>query len=122
MSNITGREPEIGAARRTGDEPRLTIRDLKGVGRRQRQYLRWLHEQGGEVSWLDSWKWMGERLGYLSGSKASQERMHEYIGPAHYSLVHSLEKRNLVAVLPEPDNPEYRFIRLLVDSAVFDDD
>lgn len=40
MTDITGREPEIGTARRTGDEPRLTTRELSGLGRRQRQYLR----------------------------------------------------------------------------------
>lgn len=65
---------------------------------------------------------MGERQGYLDGSKARQKRLKEYIGPAHYSLVHSLEKRNLVAVLPEPDNPEHRFIRLLVQLDEGDDD
>lgn len=95
----------------SGDEPMLSKRDTKGLGKRQLAFLEWLTEQNRDVSWKDAWVWVGERTGYLEGSRASQNRMHPYIGKTLFGLVSPLEKRGLIVVL---NNENGRSIRALV--------
>lgn len=102
---------------KTGDEPMLSKRITKGLGTRQIDFLQFLvdgskdaNEQRKDVSWLEAWIWVGERTGYLYGSKASQNRMHEYIGKTTYALVKSLEKRGLVIVITSDSGKTIRVL------------
>ena len=96
---------------KTGDEPMLSNRTLAGLGKRQKAFLSWLSQQDRDVSWKTAWIWMGDRTGYLDGSKASQARMHDYISKSLWGLVSTLLTRRLIVIV---EGETGRSIRLLV--------
>ena len=113
--------PELGGEKSdralSGSEPLVAGPNWSGMGKKQWSVLRFLAKRGPEVPYVEVWKWIAryDFPDYEFRSYPSQATVHEYIASSTWNILQSLVRRRLVLLVPDPDEPKFKDVRLRVE-------